>query len=97
MAVIDDGIDGFQDHLTENIVAGVSYCRYSHPADFMNAYYVPSDIHGTVMATLICVCPKVKLYVARLDEYNYPSSKRQITVRSAAQVRKFFFRRFCLI
>ena len=89
VAVIDDGFDGFQEDYTDNVVAGVSFCRYSDTDSLMNAYYVPSGSHGTMMASLICrVCPHVKLYVARLDEYKTSIGKRHITARSAADVRE---------
>ena len=89
VAVIDDGFDGFQEDYTENVVSGVSFCRYSDTHSLMNAYYVPSGSHGTVMASLICrVCPLVKLYIARLDEFRTSGGKRCITAESAAEVRE---------
>jgi hypothetical protein len=89
VAVIDDGIDGFQENITDNIVSGISFCRYSDSGNLMNAYYVPSGGHGTMMASLICrLCPQVKLFVARLEEYKAPFNKRHITARSAAEVRE---------
>jgi len=85
VAVIDDGFDGFQEDYTDNVVSGVSFCRYSDTNSLMNAYYVPSGRHGTIMASLICrVCPLAKLYVARLDEYKISGGKRRITAQSAA-------------
>jgi hypothetical protein len=39
------------------------------------------------MAGLICrVCPGVRLYVLKLDEYVIEAGKRQITAESAAKV-----------
>jgi hypothetical protein len=88
VAVIDDGVDGFQEQIAENIIAGASFCRYSDGGDLMNAYYVPSGGHGTMMASLVCrVCPHAKLLIARLDEYKGQNNKRFITARSAAMVR----------
>jgi hypothetical protein len=87
VAVIDDGIDGFQDDLIDNIASGVSFCHSSDSGNLMRAYYVPSGGHGTMMARLICrLCPKAKLYVARLEEHRSSNGKRQITARSAAEV-----------
>ena len=89
VAVIDDGFDGFQEDYTENVVSGVSFCRYSDTHSLMNAYYVPSGRHGTVMASLICrVYPLAKLYIARLDEFRTSGGKRCITAQSAAEVRE---------
>ena len=89
VAVIDDGIDGFQDELYDNIAAGASFCRSSDSGSLIRTYYVASGGHGTKMAQLIRrVCPKVKLYVARLQEYKSPTDKKRfITARSAAEVR----------
>lgn len=87
VAVIDDGIDGFQADLIENIASGISYCKSSDAGNLLRAYYVPSGSHGTMMARLICrVCPKVKLYIARLDEHKAPNEKRLITAQSAEKV-----------
>ena len=89
VAVIDDGFDGFQEDYTENVVSGVSFCRYSDTHSLMNAYYVPSGRHGTLMASLICrVYPLAKLYIARLDEFTTSGGKRCITAQSAAEVRE---------
>lgn len=91
VALIDDGIDGFESILSKNIAHGVSFCRPSDSEDLMRTYYVSSGGHGTMMARLIRrMCPKVKFYVARLEEYKSSSGKRFITARSARQVREEF-------
>ncbi|KAL2862237.1 peptidase S8/S53 domain-containing protein [Aspergillus lucknowensis] len=86
VAVIDDGINGFDKRIADRIDPGVSFCRYSD-ANLMNAYFVPSGGHGTTMSSLICrVFPKAKLLIARLDEYRQPETgKRVITARSATE------------
>lgn len=88
IAIIDDGVDGSLSSLENTIAIGKSFCPYANSTELMSPYYVPSGNHGTCMATLISkICPKVKLYVARLDERQPPgSSHRQITARSAADV-----------
>lgn len=90
VAVIDDGIDGFEERIANWIHSGTSFCRYSDVGNLMNAYFVTSGAHGTTMASLICrVFPKARLLVARLDEYRQPETgKRVITARSAIEVRR---------
>lgn len=86
VALIDDGIDGFESKLSQNIAHGVSFCRPSDTEDLMRTYYVSSGGHGTMMARLIRrMCPRVKLYVARLEDEKSSSGKRFITARSARQ------------
>jgi hypothetical protein len=87
IAIVDDGVDASLDILLGKIAGGKSFCPYANSSDLMNAYYVPSGQHGTMMADLICqICPSCRLYVARLDER--PSRldlSRQITITSAAE------------
>jgi len=85
VALIDDGIDMDDTILRpHNIVSGRSFC--SHDTEQPRPYYLSSGGHGTAMASLICrVCPKVKLYVLKLDEYGSEPGKRQITAKSAAK------------
>jgi len=60
-------------------VAGTSFSGYSNFNSLINAYYIPSGGHGTKIASLICrVCPHVKLYIARLDEYSAQPLKANI-------------------
>jgi len=85
VALIDDGIDMDDTILRpHNIVSGRSFC--SHDTEQPRPYYLSSGGHGTAMASLICrVCPKVRLYVLKLDEYGSKPGKRQITAKSAAK------------
>ena len=85
VALIDDGIDGADQILYENIADGVSFCHRDE--GLSNTYYVASGGHGTLMATFIRrMCPWVKLYVAKLDEGFAPDGRKQITADSAAKV-----------
>ncbi|MCJ1392423.1 hypothetical protein MMC18_005290 [Xylographa bjoerkii] len=85
IAVIDDGIDASLENIDGKIACGVTYCPDAASTGLMNAYYVLSGTHGTTMACLICkICPKSRLYVARLEEYESAAGKRQITAKSAA-------------
>jgi len=88
IAIIDDGVDASLEFLLGKIAGGKSFCPYASSSDLMNAYYVPSGQHGTMMADLICkICPSCRLYVARLDERQGRSdSTRHITIDSAAEV-----------
>jgi hypothetical protein len=91
IAVIDDGVDASLEFFIGLIAGGKSFCPYSSSSDLMNAYYVPSGQHGTMMADLIRqICPSCRLYVARLDERPSRSdSSRQITMESAAEAVKW--------
>ena len=89
VAVIDDGVNGFENDLSDSIVTGISYSRTSDTDNLIRSYYVSSGGHGTMMAKLIRrMCPSVKLYIARLEEYK-SSNKRFITARSARDVSIF--------
>jgi hypothetical protein len=86
VALIDDGIDIDDPILRPSIVAGRSFCSRDVEQNLNEPYYVSSGGHGTAMASLICrVCPNVKLYVLKLDEYRSELGKRQITAESAAK------------
>ncbi|EWC43894.1 hypothetical protein DRE_01246 [Drechslerella stenobrocha 248] len=85
IAVLDNGIDAALSIFNGKIAAGTSFAPYLHSRDLINAYFAPSDDHGTIMASLICqVCPRVQLYVARLEEGSSVDGRRQITAKSAA-------------
>lgn len=88
VAIIDDGVDASLISLGGKIAIGKSFCYYANSTDQMSPYYIPSGNHGTCMADLICkLCPKVSLYIARLDERQAAGSgQRQITAKSAAEV-----------
>lgn len=69
VALIDDGVDGTHRVLGSNIQAGKSFCVGTGPHNPVYSYFMPSGCHGTQMASLIRdVCPRVQLYVARLQE-----------------------------
>lgn len=88
IAIIDDGVDASLEIFTDRIAIGKSFCPYANSGDLMNSYFVPAGNHGTCMAALVCqICPKVELYVARLEERTViGTSHRQITAKSAADV-----------
>ncbi|KAF4546015.1 uncharacterized protein LTHEOB_4667 [Lasiodiplodia theobromae] len=82
VALIDDGFDINEQSVVDKVVGGRSFRNQNN----LNApYWATSGFHGTVMASLICrVCPKVQLYVLRLDEHSAgEQGKRQITAKSA--------------
>jgi hypothetical protein len=89
IAIIDDGIDATLDSLQGKIAGGTSFCPYPNSTDLMNAYFVPSGRHGTLMASLICqICPDPRLYIARLEERPaVDGNDRRITAKSAAKVK----------
>jgi hypothetical protein len=88
IALIDDGVDIYEQSLHKKIVGGRSFCQRDKFQNLSMPYYVTSGGHGTVMASLICrVCPKAELYVLKLGEYISENSSRQITAKSAAKVR----------
>ncbi|KAH8805997.1 hypothetical protein F5884DRAFT_801362 [Xylogone sp. PMI_703] len=86
VALIDDGIDIDDIGLQRKIVGGRSFCHRDMEQNLSQPYYVSSGGHGTAMASLICrVCPNVRLYVLKLNEYGIEPGKRQITAESAAK------------
>ncbi|KAI1824956.1 hypothetical protein F4861DRAFT_538412 [Xylaria intraflava] len=90
IAIIDDGVDASLEFLVGQIRGGKSFCPYARSSDLMNAYYVPSGQHGTMMADLICrICPSCELYIARLDERpsRSDSSRQIMAVKWAADCR----------
>ena len=92
VALIDDGIDAFDESITEKIVRGVSFSVREGPGDLLNSYFISSHNHGTAMASIIRrVCPRVKLYVAKLNEA-VGEKGMLITLTSAAKVRSLHLR-----
>lgn len=89
VALIDDGIDVKELEL-ENYgsITGRSFCPRPHYSGRTVPHYFSSGGHGTVMASQIHrICPKVELYVLKLEDRIDPESgKRQIEAKSAAQV-----------
>jgi len=89
VALIDDGIDINDDELEKKIVGGRSFCHRDKEQNLNQPYYVSSGGHGTAMARLICrICPSVRLYVLKLNEWVVDDGKRQITAESAAKAVK---------
>ncbi|KAI0442366.1 hypothetical protein F4803DRAFT_551238 [Xylaria telfairii] len=87
ISVIDNGVDASLDALDGKIAVGTSFCPIPDTT-YHKPYYMTSEAisHGSMVAGLICrMCPKAKLYVARIDEL--PSSGRQnlLTAESAAK------------
>jgi hypothetical protein len=79
VALIDDGVKSNYDGLDENIVHGKSWApeaiwdRPGRGFSLPQPYNVSQLDHGTVMAWFIrFMCPKVKLYIARLDPQGTP-------------------------
>lgn len=86
VALIDDGVDGTHRVLGSNIRAGKSFCVGTGPHNPVYSYFMPSGCHGTQMASLIRdVCPRVELYVARLQEMG-GGGTRTLTAESAIKV-----------
>ncbi|KAI1420105.1 hypothetical protein F5Y12DRAFT_161904 [Xylaria sp. FL1777] len=87
IAVIDNGVDASLDALDGKIAAGASFCPIPNTS-YHNPYYMTSETisHGSMVAGLICrMCPKAKLYVARIDELPSPQGKLLLTAESAAK------------
>ncbi|KAL6808591.1 hypothetical protein V8C40DRAFT_259444 [Trichoderma camerunense] len=92
IAIIDNGIDASLDAFDGKINAGISFCPVTWTGNTGNALYHPYYItskslnHGSLVAMLVCaMCPKVKLYICRLDETTTPMGSRFITTESAAE------------
>jgi hypothetical protein len=90
VAVIDNGVDASLDALDGKIAVGTSFCPIPDTS-YHNPYYMTSETisHGSMVAGLICrMCPKAKLYVARIDELPSSGGHPLLTAESAAKVRK---------
>ena len=86
VALIDDGIN--VNELEHSPVSGRSFCPRDENHNLGFPFYLSSSGHGTVMASQIFrICPRTDLYVLKLEDYMVESSTRQITLKSAAQVR----------
>ena len=86
VAIIDDGVDPERDDIGSNIECGETfYDNWGHWPGF----YQSSSGHGHLMARHIRqLCPKVRLYIAKLNEL-WGAGESQITAESAANVRQF--------
>jgi len=86
VALLDNGVDGSHAQLEQFITLGISYCGHPGHDGQLNSYWAPSQGHGTQMASLIRdVCPKVDLYVARIQDMEAEHS-RQIEIESVIKV-----------
>ncbi|KAJ3557440.1 hypothetical protein NPX13_g9928 [Xylaria arbuscula] len=86
VALIDDGVDVNDQNVQSRIIGGRSFCHRDEEQNLNQPYYISGGGHGTAMAGLICkVCPTVKLFILRLDEYSIEPGKRNITAKSAAK------------
>lgn len=87
VAVIDDGVDTYEPNIQSRVIGGRSFCHRDERQNLNQPYYVSGSGHGTEMAGLISkICPNVKLYILRLDEFMIEPGRRQITAKSAAKV-----------
>ncbi|KAI1102252.1 hypothetical protein F4804DRAFT_343395 [Jackrogersella minutella] len=69
------------------LVGGRSFCHRDEEQNLNQSYYLSGSGHGTATALLIAkVCPNVRLYILRPDEYVSEPGKRQITAKSAAKL-----------
>ncbi|KAK8172111.1 hypothetical protein BKA80DRAFT_262081 [Phyllosticta citrichinensis] len=85
VALIDDGYDISEPAINDKVVDGRSFCQQRSRKNYA-PYFVNHHGHGTIMANQICrVCPKVELFMFRLDEHVSEQGKRQITAKSAVQ------------
>ena len=89
IAVIDNGVDASLESLDGKIKAGTSFCPIPDTS-YHNPYYMTSETlsHGSLVAALIChICPKTRLYMARLIETPFSlEGGMLITAELAAQV-----------
>ncbi|KAH6624421.1 hypothetical protein B0J18DRAFT_409874 [Chaetomium sp. MPI-SDFR-AT-0129] len=82
VAVIDDGVNIDCDDIAENVEEGETFCDN---AGHWPGYYQSSYGHGHLMACLIRdLCPRVKLYIAKLNEM-WVDGRPRITPESAAK------------
>jgi hypothetical protein len=83
VAIIDDGVYPDRDEIGNHIVESETFYDKDDnwPAPYQSTYG-----HGHLMARLIKrLCPKVRLYIAKLDE-SWREGRSQITTKSAYKV-----------
>ena len=86
VAIIDDGVKSSHAGLDANIDEGESWVRQAKQRDPYSPYNTSAKGHGTVMAYYIRrVCPKVRLYVAKLDP-RMVQGRLVFSMESAAEV-----------
>ncbi|KAF4631245.1 hypothetical protein G7Y89_g6885 [Cudoniella acicularis] len=82
VAIIDDGVNLDYGDIGTRVVDGETF--YNNDGHWQG-FYQSSNGHGTLMACLISqICPKVKLFIAKLNE-EWTNSQSQITAESAAK------------
>lgn len=92
MAIVDDGVDLFNEALGKSVKTGVSFARRPETGE-TRPYYFSSSGQGTLMAKLIHrVCPTVSLYIARIDA---DPITRQPALHSIDQVRNAALSSLC--
>lgn len=85
VALIDDGVDPAFNDLGSNISEGLSLDKRA--TGLCSGYYQSSGGHGTIMACLIrLVCPKVQLYVVKLDEKLTAASAAKVNIYSTSSL-----------
>ncbi|PTB47926.1 hypothetical protein M431DRAFT_501633 [Trichoderma harzianum CBS 226.95] len=98
IAIIDNGVDAALSILNGKIANGASFfpnknINTGNDMDHYYPYYVASNTlnHGSLVATLVCkMCPKVKLYICRLDEkMSRMGESRYLTMESATEAVKW--------
>ena len=86
VAIIDDGVKSSYAGLDANIDEGESWVQQAKRQDPHSPYNTSAKGHGTVMAYYIRrVCPKVRLYVAKLDP-RLVQGRLIFSIESAAEV-----------
>ncbi|KAF8250914.1 hypothetical protein K440DRAFT_659149 [Wilcoxina mikolae CBS 423.85] len=93
VAVIDDGIDWLDPEFSDCISGGVTfYTPVEAHSPCTKPYYFSSSGHGTLMAkTIRRVCPKARLYIARLEE-GQSEGRGQPTAESAVKAIRWAIR-----
>jgi hypothetical protein len=87
LAIIDDGFFPERDDMDKFVVDHEAFGEDDGDYSEWQAAYQSTYGHGHLMACIIKrVCPRVKLYVAKLDE-EFLDGRSQITTTSAAKVR----------
>ena len=88
VAIIDDGVKSGNIAVDDKIDSGESWVQQSKPYDPYSPYTASVTGHGTVIAYYINrVCPKARLYIAKLNpDINKDSARVTFTIESATKV-----------
>lgn len=93
VALIDDGVDLMHKAISGNIGTGRSFGNAFEDQDLSGApqsFHASATGHGTCMAQMITrICPKVKIFVCKLDFIRQHAGKPSFTAKSAAEVRPY--------